>query len=77
MNPKQKQSKSWMIQQLSYRKGDYLDSGGEFNCSKLAEDCAFHFGIYVDEVNEDCTIPEWLFDLAVDVAETFEKDYNL
>jgi hypothetical protein len=45
----------------------YRDECDEINCTKLAEDCADNFNLYKDRV--DWEIPEWVFGLAVEVAE--------
>lgn len=43
----------------------------EVNATGLAEDAAAHFDLYEDEVNYE--IPEWVFDVARQVAEVWEK----
>jgi len=43
---------------------------GEINCTKLAEETANALDLY--ESDDDCTIPEEVYDLAVDVAQEFE-----
>lgn len=61
-------AKKWMIVMLQKDPKTYQDSAGEWNCTLLAEDCANIFDIYE---NENFDIPEWVFDLAVDVTEDF------
>lgn len=46
---------------------EYRDKCGDINCTKLAEDACDSFNLYEDD--DDATIPEWIFDCAVDVAE--------
>lgn len=42
----------------------YVDSCGDVNATELAESAAAEFDIYADEND----IPDWLFDLAAEVA---------
>ena len=42
---------------------------GEVNCTKLAENAAAQFNLYEDDAT--CTIPEWVFDMAVDVNDAY------
>ncbi len=46
-------------------------STGEVNCTQLAEMTADDLDLYEDD--EDFTIPEEVFDLAVTVSDLFEK----
>ncbi len=50
---------------------DHLDHNGELNCTQLAEYAASDLEYYL---NDDLDIPEWIFDLAVDVEEQWRKD---
>ena len=61
--------KNWMRGELAQFKNDYLNCG-EINCTLLAENCADVLNLYI---GDEYTIPEEVFDLAVDVAEEFEK----
>lgn len=40
----------------------------EVDCTKLAENAAQQFDLYLDD--DAATIPDWVFDLAVDVNDT-------
>lgn len=53
--------KRYMVKHLD----NYLDVDSELNFTALAEDAACEFNLYSDA---DCTIPEWLFELAVDLS---------
>lgn len=59
------EAKIWMRNALNYEFNEY-DYYGEVNHTKLTENCANALNLY-DEDGE--TIPEELFDLAIDVAE--------
>lgn len=48
----------------------YVDLCNEVNCTRLAEDAAEEYNLYVDEV--DFEIPEWVFDLASDTGTKYE-----
>ena len=50
----------WMMAEVE----DY-DDGCEVNCTKMAEDAAYEYDLYDDDV--DFTIPEWVFELAFEV----------
>jgi len=63
------QANTWMKEELKFNAGIYLDCG-EVNCTKLAENCAYELDLYV---GDEYTIPEEVFDLAVDTAEEWEK----
>lgn len=54
----------WMRNALKYDLDDY-NYFGEVNCTKLAENCANELDLYEDD---EYTIPELLFDLAVEVS---------
>jgi hypothetical protein len=47
---------------------EYRDECGEINCTKLAEDAAQEYNLY--QTDEQATIPEWVFDLAVEASAT-------
>jgi hypothetical protein len=63
-----KQAETWMREVLSddYDHDDLLDCG-EVNRTRLAEECADALDLALDDA--DATIPEWVFDLAHEVAE--------
>lgn len=58
----------WMQRKLNNERHLY-DDCGEINCTKLAEDCANEFDYYE---GDDYTIPEALFDLAVNISKPYE-----
>lgn len=51
--------KRWMENNRS----EYIDDCNEVNYTGLAEGAAQEFDLYED--NEEATIPEWVFDLAL------------
>jgi hypothetical protein len=55
---------------MLYNIEDHLDCG-EVNSTKLAENACQEFELY--ENDNDATIPEWLFELSVKVAEYHDK----
>ena len=55
--------------------GDHIDITGEANTTAMAEDAADEFSLYGPTV--DCEIPEWVYDLAVDVAEAMGAGLRL
>lgn len=63
--------RKWMFRQLDHFRKDYLDCG-EVNATVLAENAAHEFDLY--EENADATIPEEVFDMAVEISEQFEDD---
>lgn len=66
------EARAWMIQNVH----DYEDrSCGEVNCTALAEGCADAFG-QADEGGPLDEETHWIWDLAVDVAEKYEKEIN-
>ncbi len=53
---------------LSANTSEHVDpKTGEVNLTLLAESAAQRFDLYEDDA--DATIPEWVFDMAVEVAE--------
>ena len=64
-DPRYHRAKSFMVKNLE----EYIDQCNEIDCTKLAEDAANEFNIYEDEINYE--IPEWVFDLAVEVGEKY------
>lgn len=58
-------ARRWMANSIS----DY-DDGIDINCTRLAEDAAYEFGIY-DGDGSDYIIPEWVYELAVEVEEWY------
>ena len=67
--------KQWMRNELQWNSENYLEYG-EINCTKLAEECAEVLVLYGDDF--DATIPEEVFDLAVEVVVDFDEgiDYE-
>ena len=61
----QDQARDWMRAELTYEPETY-DDCNEVNCTLLAETCASELDLYEDDGE---TIPEWVFDLAVEVSE--------
>lgn len=59
----EKKVRAWMTQHVD----EYVDECNEYDCTKLAEDAAQEFDLYED--NDTFTIPEWVFDLAVEVTQ--------
>ena len=59
--------KNWMKNELQWNREEYIE-WGEINTTKLAENCANALLLYLDDF--DATIPEEVFDLAVEVAGT-------
>ncbi len=54
--------RKWMVaEEQSYTDG----RTGEVNCTELAEAVAANFDIYLDD---EATIPEWVFDLASEIG---------
>jgi uncharacterized protein (DUF169 family) len=59
---------------------DHVDPAtGLVNATQLAEDCADHFGFYEADACQSSDIieyipAEWVFDLAVDLAEAYERN---
>ncbi len=64
-----RKARKWMLYSENYNACVDLITGG-LNCTKLAEDCASELDLYQDS---NYTIPEELFDLAVDVSEILQK----
>ena len=62
-----KQIKQYMLDCLV--NGEHVDDAGEVELTQLAEDAASLFDLYDD--NDD--IPEEVFELAFQVAQTWEK----
>ena len=58
----------WMKQQLQVNPREYQDSAWEWQATKLAEDCAVQFNLHV---GDNCDIPEWVFDMAVDAIDAY------
>jgi hypothetical protein len=58
--------KSWMRSNTD----EHLDCG-EVNLTGLAENAAHEFDVY--EEDSEATIPEWVFEMAVDVAIIYEE----
>ena len=54
---------NWMRREVQ----EYLDECNEINCTKLAEDAANEFNLYVNDPEEG-TIEEWVFELAFQVS---------
>lgn len=65
-------ARKWMRDELLMCR-DLYDDCGEINCTMLAENCADAFDIYVGP-EED--IPEWVFDLSVDISAKFQNGDN-
>lgn len=63
------EAKRWMRVHIE----ECVDSCGEIDCTKLAEDCANHFEFY-DKDSSDAEIPEEIFDLAVQVSEETDEE---
>jgi hypothetical protein len=61
--------RNWMRREVL----NYLDDCNEINCTKLAEDAADEFNLYVDDPEEG-TIPEWVFDMSFQVSCEVEPD---
>jgi hypothetical protein len=61
----------WMAQHA----GEYYDCG-VVKTTKLAEDAALQFDLYEGE-GSDYTIPECVFELALEVAEWYELDEEI
>lgn len=59
-------ARQWMIDNAT----DY-DDGIDINCTLMTEQCADALDIYDDE---EYTIPEWLYELAVKVEEWYLSD---
>jgi hypothetical protein len=55
--------KNWMLREVQ----QYLDECNEINCTKLAEDAADKFDLYVDDPEEG-TIEEWVFEMSFQVS---------
>lgn len=62
--------RNWMRREIRHHASIYIDEFNEINATKLAEDCANEFDLYEDD---DCTIPQEVFDIAADVALNWEK----
>jgi len=54
--------KAWMRTHTN----EHVDSCGEVDMTRMAENAADEFEVYLPD--SDATIPEWVFDMAVDVA---------
>jgi len=64
------QARQWMIDNAA----DY-DDGININCTRLAEDAAYEFGIYEEAVpGDEYPIPEWVYELAVEVEAWYLSD---
>lgn len=72
-NEEIKKARVWMKNALLYDYESY-DDCGEVICTKLAEDCADELNLYENE--DEGTISEDMFELAVDVANWYEKSRN-
>lgn len=59
--------KRWMIVNID----NFIDECNEVDCTSMAENAAEEFDLYEDDV--DYTIPEFVFDLAVNVSERWEN----
>lgn len=59
-----------MIKELQMNFEDY-DDCGEVNHTKLSENMAEEYNLYLDEINYD--IPEYVFEAAVIAAEKYEN----
>lgn len=64
-------AKVWMMKALTYREEDYQDSAGEWDATKLAEDCANELNLWVPDTDFD--IPDELFELAHILTESKES----
>ena len=60
--------KAWMREHARH----HVDLCGELNLTGLAENAADEFEVY--GADPDATIPEWVFDMASDVAQ-LRKEY--
>jgi periodic tryptophan protein 2 len=67
----QKELVNVMFKRLKYNHDDYDNGGGETNCTKLAEDIANEYNLCEDDA--DATIPEEVFDAAVEADERYQK----
>jgi hypothetical protein len=61
--------KCWMRNNVR----QYVDGCGEVNFTKLAEDAADEFEVYE---GVECTIPEWVFEFAIE-TETYGQEHGL
>jgi hypothetical protein len=66
MNERKTRMKRWMQRNVS----TFVDRCNEVNCTGMAEEAAQVFETFENRV--DWTIPEWVFDMAVDVANWFK-----
>lgn len=57
-------ARQWMLDNV-----DEYDDGIDINCTQLAEDAAYQFDIYDDDI--DFTIPEWVYELAVETSDWY------
>lgn len=60
------EARRWMWNALVLEREEYEDDAGCCLLTQLAEDCADALDLYADS---DYTIPDWVFDLACDVAD--------
>jgi hypothetical protein len=77
-NELQLKVQTWMEKQLAYNCKEY-DDCGEINYTLLAETAASEFELYENGDYDDAVIPEWVFDLSVDVGEGMflaDKEYE-
>jgi hypothetical protein len=72
----QNKIRQWMRNELREDARYYQDSAGEWNCTLLAENCADALDLYdlSESGEENYHIPDEVFDEAVNVTETFEKN---
>lgn len=59
---------------MRLRVEEHIDSCGEVNMTALAEETADAGDLYEDDI--EYGIPEWVFELAYDIAQEFEKSAN-
>lgn len=63
-------ARQWMLDNV-----DDYDDGIDIDCTSMAEDAAYKFSIYEEAVpGDEYLIPEWLYDLAVEVEEWYLAD---
>lgn len=61
--------KNWMLMALDTDAESYADSGGEWNCTTLAENAAFNFEseAWLDDETH------WVWDIAIEATEEHKK----
>lgn len=62
--------RAYMVRELQNEPAAYIDCG-EVNSTKLGENATWHFAIYG---TDETSTPEWIWDLAHDVASAHEDD---